>query len=710
MLGQQVATMPNFKVNCLFVSMLLSMGAQSALAADRGVSSLGATGGLTIPSAYTLENGEVAASLGNAQDPRLGNFSKKQNYSLGFGLLPGVELFGRLADYQNPPPPNPFGWNIGGPRDISANLKWQLPLPANGWPKVAIGATDLSGGAVFFKSYYAVASDTVGPVRWSLGFARAGQGAFSPPLSGMFGGAEVRLGQTRATALLESDGMQRYAGLRYYSEALPWLGDAQVIGSVQRAFGSNLPSSNTASSWNVSLVMPMGGPDRARKASRLFASKPLPALEALALGEQTVPEQTPAAQAAAKDQMGTLARALRAMGLDRIRVGAQGDSMVVQYENHRYLHNEVDALGIVLGLAAEMAPKTMRQLWVVNLKAGQAMNETVVNITAMRRFLRSGNPVDVKGSMQVRNSSSLDDKQVAWVDDDLGAARTKVQLELAPLLNYTLGTEYGAFDYSLALKARASTTLWRGATLYADYVQRVDNSDSMESGMIYGGSRHVNGLKTVALQQSLWLGPRIFASAGVGRFNYNADDGIEGQAIYFLPWRSDSLVFSGSSMQHRADVLPKYEQAYAASYRWAWNANTTLEAGYQQYTDKSKGPALTFKRWFGDTELRIFTRTGGNNTFVGLALSIPLTPRQGMSAGTVQITGTPRFALGLRTRLTNAYNTGNWVDAKAVQGASLNYFPEVELLNAGRIAPTYLHEQLQRMREVFFSYASIKLN
>ena len=122
--------------------LILLLGTQSTLASDWGVSSLGATGGLTIPSAYTLENGEVAASLGNAQDPRLGNFSKKQNYSLGFGLLPGVELFGRFAEYQNPPPPNPFGWNIGGPRDISANLKWQLPLPANGWPKVAIGATD----------------------------------------------------------------------------------------------------------------------------------------------------------------------------------------------------------------------------------------------------------------------------------------------------------------------------------------------------------------------------------------------------------------------------------------------------------------------------------------------------------------------------------------------------------------------------------------
>ena len=93
-----------------------------------GVASLGATGGLTIPSAYVLDSGDLALSLGNYQEPKLGTFSRQQNYSLGIGLMPGVELFGRFAEYQNPGPALSTGFNINGPRDISANVKWQLPI------------------------------------------------------------------------------------------------------------------------------------------------------------------------------------------------------------------------------------------------------------------------------------------------------------------------------------------------------------------------------------------------------------------------------------------------------------------------------------------------------------------------------------------------------------------------------------------------------
>lgn len=60
--------------------------------------------------------------------------------------------------------------------------------------------------------------------------------------------------------------------------------------------------------------------------------------------------------ATAQDRLDSLARALRATGLDRVRVGMLGNQLVVEYENHRYLHNEADALGVVLGLAAEAAP------------------------------------------------------------------------------------------------------------------------------------------------------------------------------------------------------------------------------------------------------------------------------------------------------------------------------------------------------------------
>ncbi len=677
-----------------------------------GVASLGATGGLTIPSAYVLESGDLALSAGNYQAPRLGTFSHRHNYSLGIGLLPRVELFGRFADYQNPRLTPPGGPDINGPRDISANVKWQLPIDLRGLPKLAVGATDISGGAVFFSSKYAVASDEYGPLRWSLGYAKG-----KPPqrravgakvLDGVFGGAEFKLGSSRATVLAETDGTQRHAGLRYYSEVLPWLGDGQVVGTVQRSFGATTLAGRAAdaTSFNVSLLVPLGTADKTRQARVDAAAKPLAPLVSAGAA--------PAAGgmvATAQDRLDGLARALRATGLDRVRVGQLGNQLVVEYENHRYLHNEADALGVVLGLAAEYAPAGTARVHALTLKAGQEVSETSVEVAAYRSFLRDGDAARVKDTLGFGRLPGYDDATVQWAAGEAGAGRrqTWLRVELKPLLNYTLGTEFGAFDYSLAANVRSTVGLWKGAEVYADVVQRVAHSANTEPGRVFASSLHRNGLKTVALQQSFWLGPRLFTSVGAGQYEYD-DRGVEGESILFLPWNADTLHLKGSYLRHQADVLPRIVEAYAASYRWRFNPQTWIEAGYQQYTDRSTGPAFTLTRWFGDVAVQLFARKGGRNTFVGLELSLPLTPRQGMGAGPVQLTGTPRYAQSIRTLLTNGGNTGNFVDNAAVRPVNLNYKPEVELLNSGRITPADIQGQAQRMREAFYLYARDEIN
>ncbi|UUZ63768.1 YjbH domain-containing protein [Polaromonas sp. P1-6] len=389
-----------------------------------------------------------------------------------------------------------------------------------------------------------------------------------------------------------------------------------------------------------------------------------------------------------------------------MRVGQLGNQLVVEYENHRYLQNEADALGVVLGLAAEYAPTGTTRVHALTLKAGQEVSETSVEVAAYRGFLRDGDAARVQDTLGFGRLPGYDDAAVQWAGGEAGAGRrqTWLRVELKPLLNYTLGTEYGAFDYSLAAQVRSTVGLWKGAEVYADVVQRVAHSANMEPGRIFAGSLHRNGLKTVALQQSFWLGPRLFTSVGAGKYNYD-DRGAEGESILFLPWNADTLHVKGSYMRHQADVLPNIEEAYGASYRWRFNPQTWIEAGYQQYTDRSTGPSLTFTRWFGDVAVQLFARKGGNNTFVGLELSLPLGPRQGMGAGPVQVTGTPRYAQSIRTLLTTGGNTGNFVDSAAVRPVNLNYKPEVELLNSGRIAPADIKGQVQRMRESFYLYA-----
>ncbi|MBG6073834.1 MULTISPECIES: YjbH domain-containing protein [unclassified Polaromonas] len=672
----------------------------AALAQGLGVASVGATGGLTIPSAYVLEQGDMALSLGNYQDPKLGTFNTKQNYSLGFGLLPGVELFGRFAEYTSRQAVSPGAPNIRGISDISANFKWQLPIELQGVPKLAVGVTDISGGAAFFKSKYAVASDEVGPLRWSLGYARgdARRGG-AKVLDGVFGGAEFKLGSSRATLLAETDGTQQHAGLRYYSEALPSLGDAQLVGTLQRSFGATTLAgrSANATSVNVSLVVPLGTADKARQTRTDAAARPLPALDQAVAGAMV---------ATAQDRLDGLARALRATGLDRVRVGMLGNELVVEYENYRYLHNEADALGIVLGLAAEAAPTGTTRINALTRKAGLEVLETSVDVAAYRSFLRDGDAARVKNTLGFGLLPGYDDTAVQWAAGEAGAGRrqTWLRVEVKPLLNYTLGTEFGAFDYSLAANVRSTASLWKGAQVYADVVQRITNSSNIDPGRVFASSRQRNGLKTLALQQSFWLAPRLFTSVGAGKFDHDRL-GAEGESILFLPWNADTVHFKGSYLRRLDDALSRTTEAYAGSYRLRFSPETWVEAGYQQYTDRSTGPSVVLTRWFGDVAVQLFARKGGNNTFVGLELNLPLTPRQGMAAGPVQLTGTPRYAQSIRTRLTNGGNTGNFVDNGAVRPVDLNYKPEVEMLNSGRIAPADIKGQIQRLRESFYLYA-----
>lgn len=696
----------------------------AAQAQGIGVSSLGATGGLRIPSAYVLHTGEAAFSFGNEQDPRLGRFDTRQNYSAGFGLGMGLEVYGRIAEYTNP---STVPGLANGIRDLSANLKWQLPVEGYGLPKFAVGATDVAGGATWFKSVYGVASDEYGPLRWTLGLAKSQSNGRPKPLDGLFGGVELKLLNTGATALLETDGTRRFAGLRYYSEPVAWLAGAQLIGSVHRSMGADHPDGRNgdATHFNLSVVVPLGADDALRnaRAQKVAKEVPLPPLVQTALqpgGRAAQPAARADGKGAAADfkrpdrpqvanaaivagALEDLARVLAKTGLDRIRVGTLDGDVVVEYENQRYLHDELDALGVVLGLAAEHAPAGARRVYAIGLKAGQVMHEASVDVQAYRLWLRDpSEAAAVRATLGFGRLAAYDADGVRWLDRR-PVVTNRVRVAVRPLLNHTVATELGLYNYSVAAQARVATTLRPGMQLYADLVQPLANSDDTEPGRAFGSIKHQAGVQNLALQQTFWVNPRVLASVGVGRYQYDRF-GAEGEAVWFLPWGEDTVHLRGHTARRiSAADLPgaRRNDAWSASYRWRAASDTWLEGGIHQYTDGSTGPSVNFTRWFGDVAMNMFAARGGSNTFVGLELSLPLAPREGMKAAPLQFTGA-RFTTGLRTLLTNGGNTGNYVRVDAVRPAAPAFQLEAEQLNAGRITPDYVRDRIGRLRESFY--------
>jgi hypothetical protein len=668
----------------------------------QGVTSQGNTGGLVIPSAHVLAQGSLALSYGDVQEPQLGSYATKQNMSLGIGLLPNFELFGRYSNYINPSLNGSV--LVNGVRDLSANAKLQIPLPWAGGPKLAVGANDIAGGAVFFSSRYLVASQQFGPLGASIGYAR-GSGIRSSTFGGVFGGLDLRMGDTGLSALAEHDGQQKHAGLRWQSAPLAALGQAQLVGSVKRSFGAVTPTGLEADSTRLtlSLVMPLGDTAGRQAAAQIPPSQALPALDA-APAAGVMPAST-------EDRLASLYRALVATGLERVRIGQRdsllGSVLAIEYENRRYGTNESDALGIVLGLGAELAPAGTQRVQAVTLKDGLRLYETSVGVAVYRAYLRDGPIGHVRDSLNVERLPPDLSGQTRWAGTGSSPA-SRVRIEIKPDLNFTLGTEWGSFDYALAANVQAIAPLWSGAQVYSSTIVPLAHTSNLDDGAVYAINRQRSGLKTLAIRQNFWLGDKLLTSAAAGRFHHETL-GVQAESALFLPGADHLLRLRAAAYDKPPGGLAGQDRAIAATYRHRLSPSMWLEAGMQRYTDGSHGPSLEWNRWFGDVAVQVYYRRGADRQFAGLQFSLPLTPRQGMAPGPVIFTGASQYAQGIRTRITTASQPANLVQPQAVRDLRLETSLDNDLLNAGRAGQRYFHLQVPRMREAFFIFARDQL-
>jgi len=692
----------------LGLSLCAFLGAP-AHAQGLGVTSQGSTGGLVIPSADVLPTGTVALTYGNYEEPQLGHQSTRQNLSFGTGLLPHLELFGRYATYIDR---RPGIFSYSGTSDISANIKLQLPTPWRKGPKLAVGLNDFVGRSrVVFKSDYVVASDQYGPLEVSLGYAHGtpptGVKNSTPTFDGAFGGVQLHLGTTGLSLLAENDGQQNHAGVRWQSPPLAALGRAQLVGTLQRSFGAVTPAGASVDTGNfaLSLIIPLGDVGNAR--ARAAECEPDPRQQELpAIDAKPDPG---ALQPTPEDRLAALRKALVAVGLERVRVGtikAQwGTSVVVEYENHRYAQNEVDALGLVLGLGAEMAPPGTQRVHAITVKDGLRLYETSVGVTVFREFLRGGPASAVANSLIWERRPPDWSAQTHWIDAE-PTSFSRVRIEVKPDLNYAIGTEVGPNDYSLAANVQAIAPLWAGGRVYTSYMVPVSNSSNMDASGIFASSRQQSGLKTVALQQTFWWWDRrALADVAAGRF-YHDTPGVQGEAAVFVPSSDDRLRLRGAAYTRAPGGLAGGERTLAASYRHMLTPTMWLEAGEQRYSDGSTGPSVEWKRWFGDVSVGLFYRKGGEHQVVGMQLSFPLTPRRGMEPGPVILTGTSQYSQDIRTQLASGGAQGNQLLPGAVRDLSLETSLDVDDLNAGRLSQGYLTGQLYRMKDAFFAYRS----
>ncbi|QNB00560.1 YjbH domain-containing protein [Massilia sp. Se16.2.3] len=689
----------------------------------------GSSGTLNLPDGRTLPDGAMVFGVNNYLGPNFAQFGDAENYQFALGLLPHLEISARLAEMS------PVESGKRGARDLSANVKFMLPRFFRWQPDIALGVNDVSGGAAYFKSTYLVASDRLGPVRWIAGVARG-----EDYLGNYFASAEVPLWRSGASVILERNGAANNVGLRYESPAVPVLANARFVATAQRAFATSTPAGKpyARSAFGINLVIPVG------ENGRIWDVPARPAPSAVAVAQAypqagAAPEPAPAAAAAAPgpvlaapprragmdanaayaskqpvlppvappalagDAMARIRDALVAAGLERVRIGKRGAEMVVEYENHRYNQNEVDAIGVALGAAVRLAPADIRTVSVVTKRAGLALYGTSVERASYLRFLGNGQWREAQSalSFQFRPKAG---RGVQWLDVEEGP-RGYSRIRVEPRTVHFVGTEKGLLDYSLAASVQTIVPAWTGAEVYTNYVQTVAESDDVAHGFL-GWAQQRNGLRTAVLSQAIWLTDSIVNVTSAGKYMYDLD-GVQNESTWFVPGTGDQVRVQYSHLREQFRYRSDHIEAGLVSYMWNYAPlNASVEAGYQRYRGEDKGPFLQVSRWFGDVQAQAYLKKSDVEMRIGFGLAMPLTPRKGMKPGWTHVEGTGSYMARVETKYArrgecNCINMGVVEELPMVYGTRANYF------NQGRIGREYIVRQMPRMRNAFLEYTDL---
>lgn len=702
----------------------------------------GHTGLGITPSAHLVDWGRLETTYDH-QLPGVVGDPTGHNFVAGFGLLPNLEIAGRLA--TSTISRNCFFENCGI-RDLSLSGKASIGLDSAGRFRVAAGATDVGGAATNFRSYYGVLTYDDGPFEASAGLARrsaARTGSPMSPLHGPFAGVAWKPRPWVRGHLEFSDG-NAWAGVRLFAPG-EWLpaGWTAYIGSNHRLNQNDL----TRKAWvTAGLSIPLykvpdlpGSHAKAPLPPLSASQRPLPVYEARNLPPSTPPppEREAAPQAApatggalatgvADDHLQQLALALQAQGLEDISLGRMPDgSIAVRANNATYNWNSTDALGAALGAVARTLGFAKAGYRLVLTQRQIPLVAVTGQTDCLRQWIDNQGPGCAGGQLSTPGTGALEKfhEGVAWVVRNQQPSWQTLRVMLGPVLRTNVGTEVGALDYSAGINVGLQLPLWDGASLeWRRNVPLANTSDYDPAGPF--GYRRVRSeteqfafVQTVRVPLERWAAPGddlqslrwglagLTAQAAVGRFG-SIFDGIHG-ALRWEPGEGRHRVtgqvgyFRNSRLEVNAiNIGVRHARPLLAGYRYSVTPTRTyLEATGGQFMSNDRGFQLGLRQWFGDVSVHAYyrrTRFEGEPTrqFVGFQLSLPIGPRRDMTPRDVQVTGTPRFTHGVETLVrdvNNAVRTGFGVVPPT---------PSLDAtFNSDRAGLVYFEDNIRRIRD-----------
>jgi hypothetical protein len=611
--------------------------AQSASAVDASnASPAGFTSAVNTPTAQVLKEGTLSMSHTN-NNPELAQHIKGVggfgSLNFGAGLLPGFEVFGRLA-FEGDLQCNMYVGFAGGcqssMRDLSVSAKYQLPLnlPLNS--RLAVGVTDYGGAATNFRGNYAVATSEQGPFDFSIGYGR--KVSDRALLQGVFASTVVRLSD-RAQAQLERNSGSTRLGASYQfvvgDGADILVGASRSLGDAGRdpINGKLLNSSQIALTLRVHLDRPTQeslkktAPALARyEAPKYDATKNVaanneapslvtPMMTAPALApSQAVNAQNKLEQTGANNEStleGIITRALQSDGFTRVKVSSIADKgnaarvFHVSVEPSSYRQNKLFAMGRAIKVWLQALESLRAQeMSIPSAQLKTPNNELVIALTYLgqpimaakttehcAKLFRSGHDVCAQNrAIELLRAAELpsDFAPVSTEKDEFA----KPQLELGVALKTAVGTEYGLADYALAAEVGAELSLANlKPGLGGQILLRAPVSSSADFRA--GGIHYANRFEGPQVEQALltyWMPLKL----GDKTLTHGAKNNAQG-LMQALGQVDATLVLSAGSVMH--GHTGAQAELYANLNRWrllsTWGRFTTNEF------EKARSPALT---------------------------------------------------------------------------------------------------------------------
>ncbi|ASO17667.1 TPA: hypothetical protein GRI80_03855 [Vibrio parahaemolyticus] len=620
-------------------------------------------------------------------------------------MFDGLEAHGRIVtdDYTS----NCF-YDCGDIRDLSMSFKYQVP---NFWGTdnldFALGIQDLGGSANQFSTKYAVADysfDFV-PIRLSAGYGLSE--IELGVMDGPFGGIEYQpLSFLQISG--EYDAVEFNSSVKLFTPqgTLPY--DVTASVSYQLYSGHNTDEQNM---WNAALSVPLvTGYTRSRDYSR----------HNVTLMERLSLEQKKAKEAS----ISALVSALRNEGFVNIQIGLLNQTAVVALENRRYNHNQVDGLGVAMGIVsshlgqnavAEVGGESDR-VELFMLANQKPVVSVQVNSSCYQNFINGSAACDDIKFTTRDLSEKLE--LVDWKTERVNSGVLDSQLIFSPMVRHAVATEFGVYDYSFAMSSNLYTYLWSGAAVDVRHILPLAESDDYEKWGYFDDSAYENDIERAMLHQFFRLPYVDIAnqvSIGLAKTDYI---GARSESTWFSQSGAHAISLEMSYFQH---VDEKDENGYETLDRqtslarytfsmpeWDWQFNAT--AG--EFWRGDVGAKLTTSHWFEDIEVSAtYQVTKFKDTdeeqFVAVSVKLPLTPWRDMSPGLLQVRGNEAYDFNVMTRVGNDVNylSDGQGDELIMDNSMLRRY-----FNRGRYGSNYFEENKIRLRNAYLRYLTTQID